>query len=180
MLTTKIDCSPSLRLCLSDGVTYSVPTNVSVTADNQVTRGEYITFPDGRTAAGAFSADASYPLRYFAVSGTSSGAYAARKSFLEHHQFAFFSYAQGSYTARLRDFAESLVEAPLITGLQGIPTPFNPSNEATVRRYRDFFRSYGSHIIVNVNYGARYPLVRLICILNYFSNVVLAESLGFD
>lgn len=164
----------SLRTCAcrSDGITYSVPRDVSVTADNQITQGAYITYPDGRDAASAFSADASYPLRYFAVSGTTSGAYAARKSFLEDHQYAFFSYAQGSYSVRLRDYANSLVERPLLSGLDGLPIPFNSSNETTVNKYKDFFRSYGSHIIHNVNYGARYPLVRLSSISNAFSNVM--------
>ncbi|KAI5984015.1 hypothetical protein EDC04DRAFT_1705016 [Pisolithus marmoratus] len=140
------------------GVTYSVPRDVSVTNDNNVVTGEYITFPDGRDAASAFGADATYPLRYFAVSGTTSGTYAARKSFLDHHQYAFFSYAEGSYSARLRDYAESLREAPLLVGLEGLPKPFDSSNAATVKEYKDFFERYGSHIIHNVNYGARYPL----------------------
>ena len=34
------------NLCQLDGVTYSVPRDVSVTADNQIVRGEYITFPE--------------------------------------------------------------------------------------------------------------------------------------
>ncbi|KAG6369322.1 hypothetical protein JVT61DRAFT_15041 [Boletus reticuloceps] len=149
----------NVRDILIDGVTYSVPRDVSVTADNQIVRGEYISYRDGREAASQFGADASFPLRYFAVSGTTSGAYAARKSFLESHQYAFFSYTEGSYGARLRDYAESLVEVPLIAGLQGIPIPFDGSNETTVKKYKDFFSGYGSHIIHNVNYGARYPLI---------------------
>ncbi|KAI6027942.1 hypothetical protein BKA83DRAFT_4236389 [Pisolithus microcarpus] len=141
-----------------DGVTYSVPRDISVTNDNNVVTGEYITFADGRDAASAFSADASYPLRYFAVSGTTSGTYAARKSFLDHHQYAFFSHAEVSYSARLRDYANSLEESPLLAALDGIPKPFDESSATTVKKYQDFFRDYGSHIIHNVNYGARYPL----------------------
>ncbi|KAI6098437.1 hypothetical protein EDD16DRAFT_1662944 [Pisolithus croceorrhizus] len=140
------------------GVTYSVPREISVTNDNNVVTGQYITFPDGKDAASAFSADATYPLRYFAVSGTTSGTYAAWKSFLNHHQYAFFSYAEGSYSARLRDYANSLEERPLLAALEGIPKPFDELCETTVKKYQDFFRDYGSHIIHNVNYGARYHL----------------------
>jgi len=149
----------NVRDYVLDGVTYSVPRDVAITEDNQIVRGEYISFPDGRQAASQFSADASYPLRYFAVSGTTSGAYAARKSFLENHQYSFFSYTEGAYAARLRDYAESLIPGPLIVGLEGVPYPFDSSNQDTVNKYKEFFRSYGSHIIHNVNYGARYPLI---------------------
>ena len=162
-------------------MTYSVPKDVSVTDDSQITRGEYLTFPNGREAASAFRADASYPLRYFAVSGTTSGAIAAQKSFLEDHQYAFFSYTQGSYSVRLRDYIGSLVEPPLIKGLEGVPKPFNPSDANGVRKYREFFRDFGSHVIHNVNYGARYPLVRLSCVVvKHSSNMLSKESLGFD
>ena len=164
-----------------DGVTYSVPRDVSVTDDGQITRGDYLTFPNGREAASAFRADASLSLRYFAVSGTTSGTIAAQKSFLEDHQYAFFSHTQGSYSVRLRDYIGSLVEPPLIKGLEGIPKPFNPSDANAVREYRQFFRDFGSHIIQNVNYGARYPLVRLSCIVvKHPSNMFSQESLGFE
>ncbi|KAG8215624.1 hypothetical protein J3R82DRAFT_7493 [Butyriboletus roseoflavus] len=153
----RIDFS-DVRDVVIDGEVYSVPRQVLVQNDNQIVRGEYITFPNGTEAASAFRSDASYPLRYFAVSGTTSGAIAAQKSFLADNQFAFFSYTEGKYNVRLRDYYESLVEAPLINGLEGMPNPFNPSDANTVRRYREFFRDFGSHIIVHANYGARYPL----------------------
>lgn len=130
-----------------------------------------MSFPDGRDAASAFRADASYPLRYFAVSGTTSSTYAAQKSFLESHQYAFFSYSEGSYTARLRDYFDSLVERQLINGLSGVPKPFDPSKTAVVNKYTEFFNDYGSHIIHSVNYGARYPLVRFTFTVNHFSNI---------
>ncbi|KAG8215630.1 hypothetical protein J3R82DRAFT_7499 [Butyriboletus roseoflavus] len=153
----KIDFS-DVRDVVIDGVTYSVPRDVSVTSDSQIVPGEYISFENGTEAASAFRSDASYPLRYFAVSGTTSGAIAAQKSFLADNQYAFFSYTEGKYNVRLRDYYKSLVEAPLINGLEGMPNPFNPSDANTVRRYTEFFRDFGSHIIVIVNYGARYPL----------------------
>ncbi|KAI6038047.1 hypothetical protein EDC04DRAFT_2698637 [Pisolithus marmoratus] len=141
-----------------DGVTYSVPMDISVTNNNNVVTGQYITFPDGKDAASAFTADATYPLRYFAVSGTTSGTYAARKSFLEYHQYAFFSYSEASYSARLRDYADSLVETQLLSALEGIPKPFESSSTDTVDKYKLSFDKLGSHVIHNVSYGARYPL----------------------
>jgi len=141
-----------------NGKKYSVPMDVSVTSDNQIVRGEYITYGSGTDAANDFNSDASYPLRYFSVSGTTSGAYAARKSFLSTHQYAFFSFTEGSYNARLRDYGESLNEGPLITALSEVPKPFDSSDSVCVRKYKEFFRDHGSHVIINAGYGARYPL----------------------
>ena len=131
-----------------------------VNDDNDIVQGEYITYSSGNEASSAFRNDASYPLRYFAVSGTRSAADAADKSFVGNHQYAFFSYTERSYTALRQDYEGSLVETPLLIGLDGIPTPFDSSNAATVEKYKTFFSVYGSHIIHTVNYGARYPLVR--------------------
>ena len=133
-------------MCRSDGVTYSIPRDVSVTTKNRIVRGEHITFLNGKDGASTFSGDALYPLRYFAVSGSTSAALAARQSFLENHQYAFFSCTEESYTAR-RDNANSHVEAPLLAGLDGIPIPFDSSNAATVEKYKISFRDYGSHVI---------------------------------
>ena len=106
--------------------------------------------------------------------------HAARNFFRESQQYAFFSYMEGSYAAR-RDYANSLVEAPLLVGLDGIPIPFDPSNAVTVQKYKSFFSIYGSHVIHNIDYGARYILVRLACYLTTSSLLIWSPtaSLGF-
>ena len=162
--TIGIASSPICILCRPDGVTYSVPLDVTVVTNKQIVQGELVTFPNGREAESAFSGDPSYPLRYWAISGSTSAMHAARNFFRESQQYAFFSYMEGSYAAARRDLAKSLVEAPLLAGLDGIPIPFDSSNATTVEKYKIFFRDYGSHIINNVDYGARYPLVRLTCL----------------
>jgi hypothetical protein len=175
----KLDGFQVCTLLRLDGKKYSVPVDVSVTSDNQVVRGEYITYRTGSDAANQFNADASYPLRYFAVSGTTSGAFAARKSFLSTHQYAFFSYTEGSYSARLRDYGESLNEGPLVTALTGVPPSFDSSDSAGVGKYKEFFRDHGSHVIINAGYGARYPLVSSACVVYQAANAIPTESVGF-
>lgn len=159
---------------------YNIPESVSVTSDVNTTEGLFIHYPDGGQAYNDFSTDNSFSMRYFALSGPSSTAKATQKSFLRDKQYAFFSFAKNRYSVRLRDYADLLNTDELLSRVKNLPKPFDGKNATTLKRYKDFFGSYGSHIIISANYGARYPLVcpscsTMICIRDSSYRV---ESVG--
>ena len=81
-----------------------------------------------------------------------------RDLFVDDHQYALFGYVQGQYLAQLADFVEFINEDALKAKLKDFP-PFDPGVKASVRVWRDFFRTTGSHIITGTKYGARFQLV---------------------
>lgn len=170
-----------MPFCVLGGVTYDVPRSISIVDDNSTVQGSFISFPDGTEASAAFRNDSALSMRYFALSGTTSATYASEKSFLRSNQYAFYGFTKNQYNARLRDYADDLNEKALEKGVADLTKPFNGVNPNILKQYKDFFERYGSHIIVNANYGARYPLVCLShdcffqCLL-----MPLIESMGFE
>jgi hypothetical protein len=148
-----------------DGVTYDVPQAIGVSMDDDGNSGSYLTFPSGNDAGDAFRKDSSLALRYFAVTGDPSVAAATEKIFRRTNQYAYFSYSQNRYLANLRDYADLLDVNYLLNGVRALPTPFNGDNADTLKKYKDFFQRFGSHVVTKVRYGARMQLVspRALC-----------------
>jgi len=140
-------------------VKYKVPKIVGVNQDVKSFQGTYITYRSGTEASAEFQADSSLAVRYLAVSGGGSVSYAVNKSFSSDNQFALYSFNSDQYTAGLRDYADSLNTAVLKAALADLPSPFPSKPDLAVeQKYKDFFSRYGTHVIVNTSYGARFQL----------------------
>ena len=98
-------------------------------------------------------------MRYFAVTGDPSVATATGKIFRRDNQYSFYNYSKNKYMALLRDFITLLNDSVLVNALNQLPMPFNGQNESVVKKYKDFFQRFGSHIVTKVRYGARLQLV---------------------
>lgn len=122
-------------------------------------QGNYITYKSGSEASQSFQVDASLSVRYLAVSGSASASYATEKSFRQENQYAFYSFNANTYSASLRDYADLLNESALKKRIEELPIPFDGSNDDHVKKWRDFFSSFGTHVIINCSYGARYQMV---------------------
>ncbi|KAI6039604.1 MAC/Perforin domain-containing protein [Pisolithus marmoratus] len=141
-----------------NGVAYSVPGAVFISQES-LFQGAYMSYATGNDAQNAFRADAGLPARYFAVTGTDTAiAVAHDRPFIGENQYAFYSFTNSVYAARLRDYDDLLNEDALLRGVEDLPQQFNGNNENVLAAYKSFFQSFGSHVIVNANYGARFQL----------------------
>ena len=124
-------------------------------------QGSFLTYRSGSEAFSAFQADASLSIRYLCVSGGASASYATEKTLRRENQHAFYSFNADLYAANLRDYIDSINETALKRGIASLPTPFNGNDQTHAKKYRDFFGSFGTHVITYSTYGARCQLVRL-------------------
>jgi len=123
-------------------------------------QGNYITYNSGKEASSAFLVDVSLGARYMAFSGSVSTSYSVEKTFRKDDQFALYAFNASLYGAGLRNYADLLNQKALENRLLEMPHPFSDKPD-TIREYRSFFASFGSHVIINSSYGMRFQLVRL-------------------
>jgi hypothetical protein len=95
-----------------------------------------------------------------AFSGSVSTSYSVEKTFRRDDQFALYAFNASLFGAGLRDYADLLNETALEKRLKEMPHPFTSATD-TVKEYKNFFASFGSHVIINASYGMRFQLVRL-------------------
>jgi len=136
------------RRCLSGGIKYNVPPCIGV-SDYNSRGGHYTTFANGTDTSRYFKENPSASARYLAMSASASVSYALDKAYREEDQFAFYSFSADTYLASLKNYAGMLNTAALKTRLGAIPKPFNGLNEHHVVEWKEFFASFGSHVIVN-------------------------------
>ncbi|KAH9935269.1 MAC/Perforin domain-containing protein [Amylocystis lapponica] len=139
-------------------LTYDVPRCIGVAMDAQSVQGNYITYKTGSEASSNFQADASLTVRYLAVSGGVSASYGTEKSFRQENQYAFYSFNSDTYTTSMQDYIDFLNETPLKNRIAELPKPFNGADADNLKQWRDFFASFGTHVIIHCSYGARFQL----------------------
>lgn len=100
-------------------------------------------------------------MRYFAVFGASSATYASERAFISGNQYAFYNLTNNAYQARLKDYVDLLNDNALLRGVRELTRPFVGTNPNILQQYKSFFERYGSHVLVDVNYGARFQMVCL-------------------
>ncbi|OAX36797.1 hypothetical protein K503DRAFT_772164 [Rhizopogon vinicolor AM-OR11-026] len=152
----KYDLDKDTYIVPIGGVEYNVPNCIGV-SDYNISDGNYTTYSTGTEASSTFQADASLSVRYMAVSASASASYALEKSFKRDDQFAFYSFNADTYLASLRDYADLLNETALTKRLDNMPK-FDGGDDHSLAEWKDFFASFGSHIILNASYGARFQL----------------------
>lgn len=138
---------------------YYVPDVVRI-SDESLFQGNFLSYPDGGTAGKAFRSDTGLPARYFAVTGTDTAIVLSRdRYFIHENQYAFYSFTHSAYAAHLADYLDLLNANALLRGVEDLPQQFKGDNEGVLAAYKDFFQRFGSHVIVNSKYGARFQLV---------------------
>ena len=136
-----------------------MPVSIGIKKDVLTVQGNYITYKTGTETINAFKHDDGLSVRYLAVSGDVSASYAVQKSFRRDNQYAFYSFNSLDYTAILRDYADLLNEKALLNAIEDLPTPFNGSKAKNLHAWKNFFESFGSHVVISATYGTRYQLV---------------------
>ncbi|KAK1230926.1 hypothetical protein PQX77_005957 [Marasmius sp. AFHP31] len=139
-------------------ITYTIPGNIGVSTDLNNYQGGFVTYRSGSEAHEAFQADASLSIRYMSVSGGASASYATEKTLRRENQHAFYAFNADLYSANLRDYIDDINEKALKSRIEELPQPFNGSNKDHEKKYRDFFGTFGTHVITYCTYGARCQL----------------------
>ena len=118
----------------------------------------FVTYPTGNEASQRLQADTSLAEILLPLASVMPTTRWIRDLFVDDHQYALFGYVQAQYLAQLVDFGAFINEDGFKVKLKDVP-PFDSSVKATVRVWREFFRTTGSHIITGTKYGARFQLV---------------------
>ncbi|KAF8435378.1 MAC/Perforin domain-containing protein [Boletus edulis BED1] len=148
----------NLRQVDIDDVVYDVPQAVRISRE-PLSQGTFVSYATGTDVQKTFRADAGLPARYLAVTGTDAAIVLAQdRSFIREYQYAFYSFTHFVYAARLADYDDLLNESALLRGVEDLPQRFNGDDERVLDAYKSFFQRFGSHVIVNANYGARFQL----------------------
>ncbi|KAF8317128.1 hypothetical protein DL93DRAFT_2165785 [Clavulina sp. PMI_390] len=138
-------------------VLYNVPRNCFITGDTATQSAVTTYYADGSAAASALTADASLAGKYLAVSASAETTYSITKTFHTDTQYSLFDFQSLVYVAGLKDWILDIDEGAFISPIRRMG-PWNPSNSTVVEAYRNFFNSYGSHVITSVQFGARYSM----------------------
>ncbi|KAG8215626.1 hypothetical protein J3R82DRAFT_7495 [Butyriboletus roseoflavus] len=128
-----------------EGVIYDVPKVIGVSSFNS-SDGNYVTYKTGTEAATSLKVDASLSVRYLAVAASASASYAVDKSYRREDQFAM-------------NYVDLLAETALSRRLREMEPIGNGSNPVIVQDWKDFFASWGTHVIINSAFGARFQFV---------------------
>lgn len=118
-----------------------------------------MTYRNGTEASSALKVDTSLSARYLAVSASASVSYSIDKTYRREDQWAMYSFNADTYLASLRNYADLLAETALSRRLEEAVPIGNGSNKEVVQDWKDFFASWGTHVIINSAFGARFQLV---------------------
>lgn len=140
-----------------ENTVYDVPRVIGVT-DYNSSDGNYVTYKTGTEAASSLKVDASLSVRYLAVSASASASYSIDKTHKREDQWAMYSFNADTYLASLRNYADLLAETALSRRLAESVAIGDGSNKDVVQDWKDFFASWGSHVIINTAFGARFQL----------------------
>ncbi|EMD41516.1 hypothetical protein CERSUDRAFT_90083 [Gelatoporia subvermispora B] len=138
------------REVLVDGETYDVPKSVVISLNATSTDTFFNVYESGNSVRHELKTNRNLEARYIAFSGNHLS-YSTDKSFRDDCQYAFLTTAIERYSASLRNYHTLLDEAVI-----SLPTKFNVGN---AEEFKFFFEAVGTHVIVNVKYGARYTMV---------------------
>lgn len=128
-------------------------------SDYNSSDGNYVTYKNGTEASSSLKIDTSLSARYLAVSASTSVSYSIDKTYRREDQWAMYSFNADTYLASLRNYLDLLAETALARRLEEMVPIGDGSNKNVVQDWKDFFASWGTHIIINSAFGARFQLV---------------------
>lgn len=160
---------------------FNIPRCISISESTSSQSGGEI-YHKGSEAVRAIQQDLSLAFRFLVVTGTDISNYPLDRWFPAADQFLLHYFHFDNYLAALRDYAKFLNESALQEGVSILPRPFTSDTE-TILAYKTFFNTYGSHVITNASYGARFLMVNMSIVSESTLHSVittLSESLGFE
>ena len=137
-----------------------MPRCIGVTDFNS-SDGNYVTYRTGTEASSSLKTDVSLSARYLAVSASTSVSYSIDKTYRREDQWAMYSFNADTYLASLRNYADLLAERALANRLEQLEPIGDGSNQEMLNEWKFFFASWGTHVIINSAFGARFQLVGL-------------------
>ncbi|KAF9487884.1 hypothetical protein BDN71DRAFT_1542500 [Pleurotus eryngii] len=138
-----------------DGVIYAVPKAIGVSADANTISSTFTTYRTGGEASFSFQNDGSLASLYCGVTGNASVNAATNKMFRNTNQWAFYCFYKNRYLAQLRNYGSLLQVNPLAAAIRRLPERFDGNDKTTVAAYKNFFDTYGTHLITKVRRGTR-------------------------
>ncbi|OAX36798.1 hypothetical protein K503DRAFT_801742 [Rhizopogon vinicolor AM-OR11-026] len=138
-----------------DGMNFPIPRCISV-SQNINSQTDTRIYKNGAEAVNAMRQDVALASRFLAVTSTDVSNYPLDRWFPAADQFSLYYFHADNYLAGLQEYLDFLNESALREGVSRLPRPFTPDKEATVLAYKTFFNTYGSHVITNASYGARF------------------------
>ena len=99
-------------------------------------------------------------VRYLAVPASASISYSIDKTYKREDQWAMYSFNADNYLASLRDHNDRFAETALVKSLEDAVPVGDGSNKEAVQYWKDFFASWGTHVISKSAFGVRFQLVR--------------------
>ncbi|KAK7688952.1 hypothetical protein QCA50_007643 [Cerrena zonata] len=141
-----------------NGTKYQVPNNIDLETTVENAQTSLVTYPTGSDAAQNLQADSTLAETLLPLSSVLSTTRWIRDLFVEDHQYALFGHTRGQYLAQLGDFIEQVNEGAIKTKVAALP-PFDSNIKESVSKWRELFRTMGSHIITGTTYGARFQLM---------------------
>lgn len=142
----------------------------------------YNSYHTGTEAFSAFQADAGLTAKYMAVSGSVSVGASINKMFSTEYSYAFFTYNANLINVFFKNWADYVAEKGLKKRLQNLGK-FDASypDLAVIRRWKSFFKAFGTHVITSCTYGARFQLVSVQSQdTNRLTSSVFIERMGFQ
>lgn len=137
-----------------------MPKAIGVSTDANTISTTFTTYKTGGEASFSFQNDGSLASLYCGVTGNASVNAATNKMFRNTNQWAFYCFYKNRYLAQLRNYGSLLQVNPLAAAIRRLPEQFDGNNKATVTAYKNFFDTYGTHLITKVRRGSRLLLVR--------------------
>ncbi|OCH91967.1 hypothetical protein OBBRIDRAFT_791718 [Obba rivulosa] len=134
------------------GKTYDVPQNITVSTDSAGTTSSLCTCKNGADLRAILTIDASFRARYSTFAGDASCSYPVCKSFRDDCQYVLYNMNTVCYTAELQVDSRTIHES-CAASIRRLPVHFIPKD---LQLFREFFRTFGSHVIVNTTHGSRF------------------------
>jgi hypothetical protein len=137
----------------------NIPENTSLTQGLGHTTTHSLKVERGDSLASELSTSASLSASYCGVSADTSAQYNYSSSLNASNYYAVVSVDHSSFFLRLKGHKDTYcnINTELISDADKLPE-WKENDVSIYNRYVDFFKSWGTHVIKNCTYGARYQL----------------------
>ncbi|OGM46427.1 hypothetical protein ABOM_004811 [Aspergillus bombycis] len=112
---------------------------------------------NGSEADSDLEANPSLSGKYMAVSAGASASFSINKTFHSSYQYSMFDFSQVLLEVGFENFAEEIDVNAIARHVKKL-AEFNATRPDVVRKYKDFFGAFGSHVVTGATYGSQFQL----------------------
>ncbi|KAF8420253.1 hypothetical protein EV426DRAFT_701811 [Tirmania nivea] len=146
-----------IRQKVKNDVYWTLPEGISVTSNN-VSKSNLLLYRSGNEAADALKKQRSSAAEFTILSGDASVDIALSKQFKLECQYAIFNFRHTLLEVHLEKYQHQILRDVATRNLLTSLPVFNPQDPSVVRRYKDIFKYFGSHVITGARYGGNFQL----------------------